>query len=159
MLKDPKRLYAPGRMFHIIDRKSSCCCRRRSPPEVRAAIPVEGRFEHVVLSCTATSDHSIVWIEREAQRALDIMRENDEVTTPPTCQNMEKGNVTVDTLIGQYSFEVDRVNPADDQVSSCSDSISSSTIGRSEWDELVEDLLDEGESEDLVLKDDIAAKL
>ena len=44
----------------------------RFPPEVRTAIPVEGRFEHVVLSCNATSDHGIVWIEREAQKALNV---------------------------------------------------------------------------------------
>lgn len=35
-------------------------------------MPVDGRFEHIVLSCNATSDHAIIWIEREAQRALDV---------------------------------------------------------------------------------------
>ena len=44
----------------------------RFPPVVRTAVPVDGRFERIVLSCNATSDHAIIWIEREAQRALDV---------------------------------------------------------------------------------------
>lgn len=44
----------------------------RFPPEVRTAIPVDGRFEHIVLSCNATSDHGIIWIEREAEKALQV---------------------------------------------------------------------------------------
>lgn len=44
----------------------------RYPPEVRTAIPVDGRFEHIVLSCNATSDHAIIWVEREAEKALDV---------------------------------------------------------------------------------------
>lgn len=35
-------------------------------------MPVDGRFEHIVLSCNATSDHAIIWIEREAERALEV---------------------------------------------------------------------------------------
>ncbi|THG20834.1 hypothetical protein TEA_016271 [Camellia sinensis var. sinensis] len=46
----------------------------RYPPEVRTAIPVDGRFEHIVLSCNATKDHAIVWIEREAEKALELSR-------------------------------------------------------------------------------------
>lgn len=49
----------------------TCRC-GRFPPEVRTAIPVEGRFEHVVLSCSTTSDHAIYWIERESQKALEV---------------------------------------------------------------------------------------
>nr|GMC89315.1 sn1-specific diacylglycerol lipase alpha-like [Ipomoea batatas] len=41
----------------------------RFPPEVRTAIPVDGRFEHIVLLCNATSDHAIIWIERESENA------------------------------------------------------------------------------------------
>ncbi|KAK8963851.1 hypothetical protein KSP40_PGU007170 [Platanthera guangdongensis] len=82
LLRDPTRLYAPGRMFHIVDRKS-CSCGRR-PPEVRTAIPVEGRFEHIVLSCNAVYDHSLVWIEREAQKALERMEGGYEAMIPPT---------------------------------------------------------------------------
>lgn len=39
---------------------------------MKTAVPVDGRFEHMVLSCNATSDHAIIWIERESQRALDV---------------------------------------------------------------------------------------
>lgn len=49
-----------------------CCRLGRFPPVVRTAVPVDGRFEHLVLSCNATSDHAIIWIERESQRALDV---------------------------------------------------------------------------------------
>nr|GMD06240.1 calmodulin-binding heat-shock protein [Ipomoea batatas] len=66
-LRDPRRLYAPGRMYHIVERKFCRC--GRFPPEVRTAIPVDGRFEHIVLSCNATSDHAIIWIERESESA------------------------------------------------------------------------------------------
>ncbi|KAA8547707.1 hypothetical protein F0562_004136 [Nyssa sinensis] len=36
-LRDPRRLYAPGRMYHIVERKFCRC--GRYPPEVRTAIP------------------------------------------------------------------------------------------------------------------------
>lgn len=39
---------------------------------VKTAVPVDGRFEHIVLSCNATMDHAVIWIEREAQKALDV---------------------------------------------------------------------------------------
>ena len=44
----------------------------RFPPEVRTAIPVDERLEHIVLSCNATSDHGIIWIEREAEKAVEV---------------------------------------------------------------------------------------
>ncbi|PIA63838.1 hypothetical protein AQUCO_00201281v1 [Aquilegia coerulea] len=89
-LRDPRRLYAPGRMYHIVERKFCRC--GRFPPEVRTAIPVDGRFEHIVLSCNATSDHAILWIEREAQKALEMMKESSDeaVTTAPAIQKLER---------------------------------------------------------------------
>lgn len=44
----------------------------RFPPLVRTAVPVDGRFEHPVLSCNAIMDHAIIWIEKESQKALDV---------------------------------------------------------------------------------------
>ncbi|XVE78640.1 hypothetical protein DITRI_Ditri13aG0162900 [Diplodiscus trichospermus] len=89
-LRDPRRLYAPGRMYHIVERKFCRC--GRFPPEVRTAIPVDGRFEHIVLSCNATSDHGILWLEKEAEKALKIMRENksETITVPPKIQKLER---------------------------------------------------------------------
>ncbi|KNA03037.1 hypothetical protein SOVF_213010 [Spinacia oleracea] len=89
-LRDPRRLYAPGRMYHIVERKFCRC--GRVPPEVRTAIPVEGRFEHIVLSCNSTSDHGIVWIEREAEKALIRMKDSsvETVTSPPRVQRFER---------------------------------------------------------------------
>ncbi|KAK6260691.1 Fungal lipase-like domain - like 10 [Theobroma cacao] len=88
MLKDPRRLYAPGRLYHIVERKP--CRIGRYPPVVRTAVPVDGRFEHIVLSCNATSDHAIIWIERESQRALDLMLEKDGMMQIPAKQKMER---------------------------------------------------------------------
>ncbi|KAL3630430.1 hypothetical protein CASFOL_023414 [Castilleja foliolosa] len=89
-LRDPRRLYAPGRIYHIVERKFCRC--GRFPPEVRTAIPVDGRFEHIVLSCNATSDHAILWIEREAQKALQSLKELNTETpmTPPKVQKLDR---------------------------------------------------------------------
>ncbi|OIW06348.1 hypothetical protein TanjilG_14993 [Lupinus angustifolius] len=84
-LKDPRRLYAPGRLYHIVERKPFRM--GRFPPVVRTAVPVDGRFEHIVLSCNATSDHAIIWIEKEAQRALDLL-EKDHTMEIPAKQTM-----------------------------------------------------------------------
>ncbi|KAF5733051.1 hypothetical protein HS088_TW17G00587 [Tripterygium wilfordii] len=88
MLKDPRRLYAPGRLYHIVERKPFRI--GRFPPVVRTAVPVDGRFEHIVLSCNATSDHAIIWIERESQRALDLMQEKDRFMEIPEMQKMKR---------------------------------------------------------------------
>ncbi|CAI9775027.1 unnamed protein product [Fraxinus pennsylvanica] len=87
-LNDPRRLYSPGRLYHIVERKPFRC--GRFPPVVRTAVPVDGRFEHIVLSCNATSDHAIIWIEREAERALELMREKDDSLQVPPEQRMER---------------------------------------------------------------------
>ncbi|CAN4114783.1 unnamed protein product [Withania somnifera] len=90
-LRDPRRLYAPGRMYHIVERKFCRC--GRFPPDVRTAIPVDGRFEHIVLSCNATSDHGIIWIQRESEKALARLKEAisaEAPTTPPPVQKIER---------------------------------------------------------------------
>ncbi|XP_021765097.1 uncharacterized protein LOC110729638 isoform X1 [Chenopodium quinoa] len=98
-LRDPRRLYAPGRLYHIVERKLFRC--GRFPPVVRTAVPVDGRFEHIVLSCNATSDHAIIWIEREAKRALELMQEKDDVMEIPVKQKMERQ----ETLAREHSQE------------------------------------------------------
>ncbi|TVU10618.1 hypothetical protein EJB05_44161, partial [Eragrostis curvula] len=76
----------------------------RYPPVVKTAVPVDGRFEHIVLSCNATMDHAIIWIEREAQKALDLesvmqfqlyvvhqlMLEDEDTMEVPSEQRMER---------------------------------------------------------------------
>ncbi|XP_042504760.1 uncharacterized protein LOC122081636 [Macadamia integrifolia] len=99
MLKDPRRLYAPGRIYHIVERKPFRM--GRYPPVVRTAVPVDGRFEHIVISCNATSDHAIIWIEREAQKALDLMLEKDRITEIPKKQRMERQ----ETIAREHSKE------------------------------------------------------
>ncbi|XP_010523021.1 PREDICTED: uncharacterized protein LOC104801445 isoform X1 [Tarenaya hassleriana] len=92
-LKDPRRLYAPGRLYHIVERKPLRL--GRFPPVVRTAVPVDGRFEQIVLSCNATSDHGIIWVERESQRALDLMLEKDRMMQIPAEQKMERQHSVV----------------------------------------------------------------
>ncbi|KAG6429498.1 hypothetical protein SASPL_107549 [Salvia splendens] len=88
MLKDPRRLYAPGRLYHIVEREPFRC--GVLPPVVRTAVPVDGRFEHIVLSCNATSDHAIICIEKEAATALELMQEKEESLMIPPKQKMER---------------------------------------------------------------------
>ncbi|CAH9118181.1 unnamed protein product [Cuscuta europaea] len=88
MLKDPRRLYAAGRLYHIIARKPFSFA--EISPLVRTAIPVDGRFEHIVLSCKLLSDHSILCILKESQRALEILLEKDNAMGIPTHQRMER---------------------------------------------------------------------
>ncbi|KAK6920129.1 Fungal lipase-like domain [Dillenia turbinata] len=78
MLRDPRRLYAPGRLYHIVVRKPFRI--GRYPPVVRTAVPVDGRFETIY--------HAIVWIERDSQRALNLMLERDRVMDIPPKQKM-----------------------------------------------------------------------
>ncbi|XP_076932602.1 uncharacterized protein LOC143598208 [Bidens hawaiensis] len=91
-LRDPRRLYAPGRIYHIVERKFCRC--GRYPPEVRTAIPVDGRFEHIVLSSHATADHAIIWIHREAEKALNLLKEKEKsaetMTTAPKVQKFDR---------------------------------------------------------------------
>lgn len=103
-LRDPRRLYAPGRMYHIVERRFCRC--GRYPPEVRTAIPVDGRFEHIVLSCNATSDHAIIWIERESDKAVQLMKESspETLTTAPKVQKFER----LRTLEKEHKDALDR---------------------------------------------------
>ncbi|VFQ85986.1 unnamed protein product [Cuscuta campestris] len=88
MLKDPRRLYAPGRLYHIIARKPFSLA--EISPLVRTAIPVDGRFEHIVLSRNMMSDHSILSILKESQRALEELQEKDHAMNIPREQRMER---------------------------------------------------------------------
>ncbi|KAJ6764370.1 ALPHA/BETA-HYDROLASES SUPERFAMILY PROTEIN [Salix koriyanagi] len=168
MIKDPRRLYAPGRLYHIVERKLFRL--GRFPPVVRRAVPVDGRFEHIVLSCNAISDHSIIWIEREAQKAMDIMVEKDDIMEIPAKQRMERQ----ETLAREHSEEYraalqravtlsvphayspskygtfDEVEGEGSHRSSRESSFDSPK--RENWDELIELLFDRDVSGHMVLK-------
>ncbi|EPS67416.1 hypothetical protein M569_07358 [Genlisea aurea] len=88
MLQDPRRLYAPGRLYHIIVRKPFRC--KKILPVVKTAVPVDGRFEHVVVSWNATKDHAIICILRESQSALETMAEREEMMGIPVEQRMQR---------------------------------------------------------------------
>ncbi|KAL0400738.1 UNVERIFIED_CONTAM: hypothetical protein Slati_4103700 [Sesamum latifolium] len=172
MLKDPRRLYAPGRLYHIVERKPFRC--GRFPPVVKTAVPVDGRFEHIVLSCNATSDHAIIWIEREAERALELMRERDHTLEIPAQQRMQRQ----ETLEKEHSKEYkaalrravslavphafspshygtfDEKDDEDSQQSAgdCSTGSSAKSKSVESWDELIERLFERDESGNMVLK-------
>ncbi|KAL2460692.1 alpha/beta-Hydrolases superfamily protein [Abeliophyllum distichum] len=88
MLQDPRRLYAPGRLYHIIVRKPLRF--KKISPVVKTAVPVDGRFEHLVLSCNITSDHSIICVLTESQRAHDSLLESERSMDIPVAQRMER---------------------------------------------------------------------
>ncbi|XP_068659956.1 uncharacterized protein [Aristolochia californica] len=170
-LRDPRRLYAPGRMYHIVERKF--CRFGRFPPEVRTAIPVDGRFEHIVLSCNATSDHGIIWIERESKKALEVMKENKTVTEPPTQQRFERKRTPEkehkDALERAVSLNVPHaVSPTEGPTEDTDVVIESDTdevpplelksSGSTNWDILVEKLFSKKESGNLILNKDIETK-
>ncbi|EYU40755.1 hypothetical protein MIMGU_mgv1a025511mg, partial [Erythranthe guttata] len=71
MLQDSRRLYAPGRLYHIIVRKPF-------------------RFDYIVLSCNIISDHSILWMLQESQRTLNCMLEKEPIIEIPIAQRMER---------------------------------------------------------------------
>lgn len=164
MLRDPRRLYAPGRLYHIVERKPFRC--GRFPPVVRTAVPVDGRFEHIVLSCNATSDHAIIWIERESQRALDLMLDKDEVMEIPSNQKMERQATLARehkaALRRAVTLEVpDAYSPSTygtfDENSSgpgdvLSSSLSASARQRLSWEELIERVFEKDESGHMVLR-------
>ncbi|KAI4330881.1 hypothetical protein MLD38_029138 [Melastoma candidum] len=173
MLKDPRRLYAPGRLYHIVERKPFKL--GRFPPVVRTAVPVDGRFEHIVLSCNALSDHGIIWIEREAQRALDLMLEKDETMKIPAEQRMERQESLVRehkeehraalkravTLEVPHAYSPSQYGTFDDLEdgqgmyrSNGGSSAGSSKQGKKNdnWDDFVERLFDRDESGNITLK-------
>ncbi|KAI7732759.1 hypothetical protein M8C21_015236 [Ambrosia artemisiifolia] len=45
----------------------------RISPVMKTAVPIDGRFEHMVLSCHVLSDHSIALMEPEFSNALDFL--------------------------------------------------------------------------------------
>ncbi|KAF8413168.1 hypothetical protein HHK36_001144 [Tetracentron sinense] len=173
MFKDPRRLYAPGRLYHIVERKPFRM--GRFPPVVRTAVPVDGRFEHIVLSCNAISDHAIIWIEKEAQRALGLMLEKDQIMEIPAKQRMERQETLVRehreehraalqravTLAVPHAFspspygtfkeqeEGENSNRASEDSSPGS---SKKSRKRESWDELIEHLFDKDDSGHMVLK-------
>ncbi|WCJ36667.1 alpha/beta-Hydrolases superfamily protein [Euphorbia peplus] len=175
MLKDPRRLYAPGRLYHIVERKP--CRMGRFPPVVRTAVPVDGRFEHIVLSCNATSDHAIIWVEKEATRALDIMLEKEHTMEIPAKQKMERQQTLVKEHTEEYKAALQRAvtlsvphaflpspyGTFDKQEESYQEhsnrSSGESSFGSSKqstskenWDELIERLFEKDEYGQMVLK-------
>ncbi|KAJ4754090.1 alpha/beta-Hydrolases superfamily protein [Rhynchospora pubera] len=158
-LRDPRRLYAPGRMYHIVERKFCRC--GRFPPEVKTAIPVEGRFEHIVLSCNATSDHAILWIEREAKKALELMKQAGRSDT----QQLEKRMSRKESLQQEHRIALEKavtlqvphaVDPDEEEPDVASTSGAKS--GQTNWDDLVEKLFVKNSSGRLKLKKDIVVE-
>lgn len=170
--KDPRRLYAPGRMYHIVERKFCRC--GRYPPEVRTAIPVEGRFEHIVLSCSTTADHGIIWIERESTKALELMKENEKATTPPAEQKMERLQSFKEehksalhrakTLDVPHAIDISEEEnhegpgPAPSYDTNSDATSEAKSAGRTSWDELVEKLFTRDENGKLIVNRDMVAK-
>ncbi|XP_031743495.1 uncharacterized protein LOC101223172 isoform X2 [Cucumis sativus] len=145
----------------------------RFPPVVKTAVPVDKRFEHLVLSCNATSDHAIIWIERESQKALDIMMENDKALEIPVQQRMQR-QASVERGHGEeYKAALERaaaleipdenlplsygtfseLEEGENSSQSIKDiSVASSTKQRDSWDKFIKRFFDEDQSGRMVFK-------
>ncbi|KAK6154133.1 hypothetical protein DH2020_013772 [Rehmannia glutinosa] len=155
----------------------------RYPPEVRTAIPVDGRFEHIVLSCNATSDHAILWIEREAEKALESLKElsTETTMTPPKVQKLDR-KLTLekehkDALERAVSLNIPHaVTPSEESSSAYTEEGSSvdksvetehsaekensfCKNARTNWNEVVEKLFKKNESGQLLLKRDVSGSV
>lgn len=169
MLKDPRRLYAPGRLYHIVERKPFRC--GIFPPAVRTAVPVDGRFEHIVLSCNSTSDHAIICIEREAATALELMQEKDESLVVPPKQKMERQKTLVKehreehnaalrravSLAVPHAFQPSEYGTfgdgdGDGSNHAAGDSSSTKSQTKESWDDLIERLFERDDSGRMQLK-------
>nr|CAD1840857.1 unnamed protein product [Ananas comosus var. bracteatus] len=172
MLRDPRRLYAPGRIYHIVERKPFRC--GRYPPAVKTAVPVDGRFEHIVLSCNATTDHAIIWIHREAQKALDLMLEKERIKEVPSEQRMEREETLQREHVEEHraalrravsldvpdarspstygTFDESSVRGDGEAASPCSPRESRQ---RMTWDELIDRVFEKDESGQMVLRQSI----
>lgn len=171
MLQDPRRLYAPGRLYHVIVRKPFGF--GRISPVVKTAVPVDGRFEHMVLSCNVLSDHSIVLMEREFQGALDSMLEKDHIMDIPPQQKMERSSSLAKEHLEEHRAALQRavtldvphafspsaygtfseIEDGEDYDRSHGESFGTSRIREREgWEGLVVRLFDTDESGHMVLK-------
>ncbi|KAK6127449.1 hypothetical protein DH2020_038798 [Rehmannia glutinosa] len=152
-------------------------------PEVRTAIPVDGRFEHIVLSCNATSDHAILWIEREAEKALESLKElsTETTMTPPKVQKLDR-KLTLekehkDALERAVSLNIPHAVTSSEESSSAYTEGGSSVDksvetehsaekensfcknARTNWNEVVEKLFKKNESGQLLLKRDVSGSV
>ncbi|XP_010551782.1 PREDICTED: uncharacterized protein LOC104822315 [Tarenaya hassleriana] len=157
-LRDPRRLYAPGRIYHVVERKFCRC--GRFPPEVRTAIPVDGRFEHIVLSCNATSDHAILWIERETEKAAKVMREKETVREAPKVKRMERKKTIErehkDALERAVSLNIPHAVASSAEEDDGGETETTAGGGggsgkKANWDQVVEKLFKRSDSGELVL--------
>ncbi|KAG6605732.1 Sn1-specific diacylglycerol lipase alpha, partial [Cucurbita argyrosperma subsp. sororia] len=176
MLKDPRRLYAPGRLYHIVERKPFRC--GRFPPVVKTAVPVDGRFEHIVLSCNATSDHAIIWIEKEAKQALELMHKDDKAMQIPPQQKMERQETLAREHSEEYKAALQRAvtlavphayalapygtfgktdDGEEEEEESPGSSGGSSRRKKETWNELIERLYDKEDSKHAVLKKSVSS--
>ncbi|CAI5494539.1 unnamed protein product [Closterium sp. Naga37s-1] len=100
-LKDPRRLYAPGRLFHVLYRPHMSMA-QYPHPVVKTAVPVDHRFERVVVSPSIVYDHIIHHIEAKSALALAAMEaEQQEQQTPPEEQRMQR-SATVKERRGEH---------------------------------------------------------
>ncbi|PWZ04228.1 hypothetical protein Zm00014a_038312 [Zea mays] len=137
----------------------------------RTPTPLEYIFGSIF--CT-TSDHGIYWIERESQKALELMINSKKETTPPPQQKMER----LQSFEEEHKNALQRAKTLDvphaadlseeeiqeeDSTAPPSDTHSETTTetksgGRTSWDELMEKLFTRDEDGRLVVNKDAMAR-
>nr|CAB3470227.1 unnamed protein product [Digitaria exilis] len=132
----------------------------------RTPTPLEYIFGSIF--CT-TSDHAIAWIERESQKALELMKESENAMAPPPQQKMERlqsfeeehksALQRAKTLDVPHAADLSEEEiQVDGSTTPPSDTHSETTTepksaGRTSWDELMEKLFTRDEDGKLVVKD------
>ncbi|XP_022893729.1 uncharacterized protein LOC111408154 isoform X2 [Olea europaea var. sylvestris] len=129
----------------------------------------------MVLSCNATSDHAIIWIEREAEHALEKLKDHSTETTmaPPKVQKFDRkqtiekehedaleravslnipnaatttGEESSGSIEGSSSGDM-HIEPCEDETENSKETKTpSSKNARTNWNEVVEKLFKRNES-------------
>ncbi|KHG10783.1 Sn1-specific diacylglycerol lipase alpha [Gossypium arboreum] len=146
-LKDPRRLYAPGRMYHIVERKFCRC--GRFPPEVRTAIPVDGRFEHIIMRENKSETITVPPKIQRLERLQTIEDEHKDALERAVSLNIPHAVSTVEEPTENKEMEAEAAKANNGDSPKSEPELSSRGTN---WDELVEKLFKRSESGKLMLK-------
>ncbi|GAQ90688.1 hypothetical protein KFL_006740020 [Klebsormidium nitens] len=86
-LKDPRRLYPAGRLYHVVVKEP---WRWHPPPKLLTGVPVKGRFERVVITTSTFVDHNLTALIDTLTEKMVVAPLSAPLTTPPTPHKMER---------------------------------------------------------------------
>ncbi|GER51013.1 alpha/beta-Hydrolases superfamily protein [Striga asiatica] len=143
-LKDPRRLYAPGgRLYHIVERKPFRC--GRFPLVVKTAVPVDGRFEHIVLSCNK-DDTLEIPAKQRMERQESLAKEHVEEYRAALRRAVTLAVPHAFSPSKYGTFDETDVEDSQHSGGDCSIGSSAHSRRRENWDEIIERLFERDES-------------